>query len=148
MVNTKTVNAINPNSFSSINNSIYQNFVTGFKKGVNENINTNISLANTSKTIHKKYKIIDNQEELFDLSHSNFNLIKNSNSNTNVNDTLKTNVTKSHYNNKYNNRRLNFEILTRIFLFSDDPMTFSMVCRQWYFVTRETSTKLLWFINR
>jgi len=149
MVNTNTANAISGNSYSSINNAIYHNFITGYRKGPNnENINPNIGVANNSRAIPRKYKIINNQEEIFNLSHSNFNLIKNTSSNTNINDTLKTSVTKTHYNSKYNNRRLNFEILTRIFLLSDDPMNFSLVCRQWYYVTRETSTKLLWFINR
>jgi len=146
MVNNTSTNAINSNnSFSSpYNNNVYQNFVTILKKGVYENKNSSINI-HKNYNISKKYIIIDNQVDL--INQSNINIIKNI---KNVNNKTINNIfssLKSHARN-YNNRRLNFEILTRIFIFAEDPKAFSQVCRQWYYVSKETSSKILWFINR
>eukprot|EP00833_Pecoramyces_ruminatium_P002176 jgi/Orpsp1_1/1176208/evm.model.c7180000056783.1 len=150
MVNSNSTKAINTTSFSSpINNAIYQNFVNILKKGTNnENVNPNIN--NKTSNSPRKFKIIENQNELLSISHSNFNIIKNT---VNTNETpipslCSVKTTTNQRTKKFNNRRLNFEILTRIFILSDDPKSFSLVCRQWYYVTKEVSSKLLWFVNR
>jgi len=148
MVNSTSVNTINSNnSFSTpFNNALYQNFVTILKKGVYDKTNTIPN--NKVNTKSKKYVITDNQADF--ISQSDINIIKNSKSNKNINSTISSphiSPVKQH-SKKYNNRRLNFDILTRIFIFTENPKAFSLVCHQWYYISKETSSKLLWFVNR
>jgi len=152
MVKSNKNDPVNSNSYrNTINNAIYKNLKNVLNKGTN-NENGNPNINTKASFTPKKFKIIENHSELITYSHSNYNIIKN-----NVNINKDTSVSSSNYSKKFktklyqgkgHNKRLSFEILTRIFILCEDPKAFSLVCKQWYHVTKETSSKLLWFINR
>lgn len=43
---------------------------------------------------------------------------------------------------------LTYDILTRIFAMTDNPQDFAHVCRRWYYVSKDISSKVLWFVKR